>query len=67
MPKKKLACISKTFQIQRRKVHQRRRSLQQGRSSRRGDRRYIINSKQQLQQFMSDQFNASMEFLNIDW
>ena len=38
-----------------------------GSSSRRGDRRFIINSKQQLQQFMSDHLNASLESLNIDW
>ena len=35
--------------------------------SRNGDRRFIINSKQQLQLFMSEHLNAAMESLNIDW
>ena len=38
-----------------------------GGGNRRGDRRLIINSKQQLQKFMSDHLNASLESLNVDW
>ena len=38
-----------------------------GGNRRRGDRRLVINSKEQLQQFMSNHLNASMESLNIDW
>ena len=35
--------------------------------NRRGDRRLIINSKQQLHKFMTDHFNASLESLNVYW
>ena len=38
-----------------------------GGNRRRDDRRLVINSKQQLEQFMSNHLNASMESLNIDW
>ena len=38
-----------------------------GGGNRRGDRRLIINSKQQLQKFMTDHLNASLESLNVDW
>ena len=38
-----------------------------GASSRREYHRFIIHSKQQLQQSMSDHLHVSMELLNIDW
>ena len=38
-----------------------------GGNRRRGDRRLVINSKQELQLFMSNHLNASMDSLNIDW
>ena len=34
---------------------------------RRGDRRIIINSKKQLQKFMSDHLIESLDSLNVDW
>ena len=34
---------------------------------RRGDRRLIINTKDQLKKFMTDHLNVSLESLNIDW
>ena len=32
-----------------------------------GDRRLIINTKDQLKMFMTDHLNVSLESLNIDW
>ena len=34
---------------------------------RRGDRRLIINSKEQLKKFMADHLNTSLESLSINW
>ena len=34
---------------------------------RRGDRRLIINSKEQLKKFMADHLNTSLESLGINW
>ena len=38
-----------------------------GGGNRRGDRRIILNSKQQLRKFMSDYLNESLESLDVDW